>query len=125
MKLKVYLFRCFIVVPQGAGFCIVNETLYVCQATVASSKKAFVTPDCTVASVVTKSAASTSGAAAPSLELDLASKQTLATAFAAKSGMNLEWSAKCLQENAWDFDKSATVFFELKAAGKIPPEAFL
>ena len=105
--------------PQGSGFCIVNETLYICNATAFNSKKAFASASCTVSALVAKPAAV---AAAPTL--DLAAKQSLATAFAAKSGMNLEWSAKCLEENAWDFDKSAAVFFELKAAGKIPPEAF-
>jgi nuclear RNA export factor len=114
------------VVPQGSGFCIVNETLYVCAATAHDTKKAFSTPDCTLAAVVSKPAVPVPAPGVPvPVELDLASKQSLATAFAAKSGMNLEWSAKCLEENRWDFDKSALVFFELKAAGKIPPEAFV
>jgi nuclear RNA export factor len=122
LTLSKFFFRCFIVVPQGSGFCIVNETLYVCAATAHDTKKAFSTPDCTLAAVVSKPSPIVPP---PPVELDVASKQSLATAFAAKSGMNLEWSAKCLQENSWDFDKSATVFFELKAAGKIPPEAFV
>ncbi len=111
-------------VPQGAGFCIVNESLYVCNATAANSKKAFASADCTMSALAAKPPAASAPAPPPS-GLDLAAKQSLATAFAAKSGMNLDWSAKCLEENAWDFDKSAAVFSELKAAGKIPPEAFV
>ena len=111
-------------VPQGSGFCIVNETLYVCAATAINTKKAFVSADCTLAAVVSKASAPTAGPLPVAVELDLASKQSLATAFAAKSGMNLEWSARCLEQNGWDFDKSAAVFSDLKAAGKIPPEAF-
>ena len=26
---NIYIFRCFIVVPQGGGFCIINETLFI------------------------------------------------------------------------------------------------
>jgi len=101
--------RCFIVVPQGAGFSIINETLYISTATDLSTRKAFVTPP--------------PAPVAPAL--DDATKQTLSAAFSEKSGMNLEWSVKCLEQNSWDFDKSAAVFSEAKKLGKIPDEAFL
>lgn len=64
-------------------------------------------------------------AAAAVVELDAASKQTLATAFSELSGMNLAWSARCLEENQWNYDKAAVVFQEAKTAGKVPPEAFI
>lgn len=104
--------RCFLVVPQNAGFCIINETLFICAATDISNRKAFVNPPPVVA------------VAAPVPEIDVAAKQTLALAFSEKSGMNIEFSAKCLEENSWDFDKAAVVFSEAKAKGIIPPEAF-
>ena len=39
--------------------------------------------------------------------------------------MNIEWSGKCLVENRWNFEVAAVIFQEVKAAGKIPPEAFV
>jgi len=51
-------------------------------------------------------------------------KQSLALSFSQKSGMNLRFSAQCLEENNWDFDKAAQVFSDAKAKGVIPPEAF-
>lgn len=32
---------------------------------------------------------------------------------------------RCLEENAWDFNKSAAIFTQLKAQNQIPPEAFI
>jgi len=105
--------RCFLVVPQNAGFCIINETLFVSSATDLSTRKAFINPPPT-----------TAAAAAPAPDLDVTAKQSLALAFSEKSGMNLQFSAKCLEENSWDFDKAAAVFSEAKAKGIIPPEAY-
>jgi len=125
--------RTFVVVPQGSGFCIVNEILFITFATTNNAKRAFTSPDSKLESVApsTSVAASTAIAAGPSTAapanalLTPADKQTLAVAFAEKSGMNVEWSVKCLEENLWDFDKSAVIFAELKSSGKIPPEAFV
>ena len=104
--------RCFVVVPNNDGFNIINETLYVSQATDLSKRKAFLTPS------VTSPAATTSTA------VDDNTKQSLALSFSQKSGMNLRFSAQCLEENNWDFDKAGQVFSEAKAKGLIPPEAF-
>lgn len=104
--------RCFIVVPQNAGFCIINEQLFVSVATDLSKRKPFMNPEPAPA------------AASASTSLDEASKRSLATSFSQKSGMTLEYSAQCLEQCNWDFDKAAVMFSEFKAAGKIPPEAF-
>ena len=100
-------------VPNGAGFNIINETLFVMQATDLSKRKAFVTE-------TTTSQPSTSTPAV----VDENTKKSLALSFSQKSGMNLQFSAQCLQENNWDFDKAALIFSEAKAKGTIPPEAF-
>lgn len=105
--------RCFVVVPQGAGFCIINETLYVSVATDLSTRKAFAPPP----------APTPLTPVIPNL--DPAAKQTMALAFSEKSGMNVEWSVKCLEEKRWDFDAAAIAFTEAKTANKIPPEAFV
>jgi len=49
----------------------------------------------------------------------------MAVKFSEQSGMNIEWSGKCLVENSWNFEAAARIFAEAKAAGKIPPEAFV
>ena len=100
-------------VPNGAGFNIINETLFVMQATDLSKRKAFMTE-------TTTSQPSTSTPAV----VDENTKKSLALSFSQKSGMNLQFSAQCLQENNWDFDKAALIFSEAKAKGTIPPEAF-
>ena len=63
-------------------------------------------------------------AATSSTSLDEATKRSLATSFTQMSGMTLEWSVQCLEQNNWDFDKAGVNFNEAKAQGKIPPEAF-
>jgi len=114
--------RCFIVVPRGSGFCIINEMLFVSNPTAAKAKKAFNSPDSSMQSF---GKPSTSGAAGPApIAVDEATKQTLTTALAERTGMNLVWATHCLEENLWNFDKASAVFQELKTSGKIPPEAF-
>ena len=39
------MLRCFIVVPRGAGFCIINEILHVTFPTAANTKRAFTSPE--------------------------------------------------------------------------------
>nr|CCQ42949.1 alternative protein NXF5 [Homo sapiens] len=45
-------------------------------------------------------------------------------AFSAQSGMKLEWSQKCLQDNKWNYIRAGQVFTMLQTEGKIPVEAF-
>ncbi|CAK6450407.1 unnamed protein product [Pipistrellus nathusii] len=44
--------------------------------------------------------------------------------FSIQSGMNPQWSQKCLQDNEWNYIKAAQVFATLKTQRKIPEEAF-
>ena len=41
------------------------------------------------------------------------------------SVLNLEWSAKCLEENCLDFNKSALSYTEAKKQNQIPEIAYL
>ena len=100
--------RCFIVVPQGAGLSIINETLYIGSATELGIPTAFSAPLPVVAPPV----------------LSLAARQAMAVGFSSQSGLNLEWASRCLEDNNWDFDKSIVAFTEAKSAGKIPAKAF-
>uniref|UniRef100_A0A673J1P5 Nuclear RNA export factor 1-like n=1 Tax=Sinocyclocheilus rhinocerous TaxID=307959 RepID=A0A673J1P5_9TELE len=104
--------RVFIAVPAvPAGLCIVNDELFVRNATTEEIRRAFVAP-----------APTPSSSPVPTLS---APQQEMLAAFSQMSGMNLEWSQKCLQDNDWDFDRAAQIFTGLKAQGKIPDVAFV
>uniref|UniRef100_A0A672Q098 Nuclear RNA export factor 1 n=1 Tax=Sinocyclocheilus grahami TaxID=75366 RepID=A0A672Q098_SINGR len=104
--------RVFIAVPAGnAGLCIVNDELFIRNATTEEIRRAFVAP-----------APTPSSSPVPTLS---APQQEMLAAFSQKSGMNLEWSQKCLQDNDWDFDRAAQIFTGLKAQGKVPDVAFV
>ncbi|XP_068444936.1 nuclear RNA export factor 1 isoform X2 [Clinocottus analis] len=103
--------RVFVTVPAGnSGLCIVNDQLFIRMATTEEIRRAFVAP-----------APTPSSSPVPTLT---APHQEMLVAFSQKSGMNLEWSQKCLQDNDWDFNKAAQVFTQLKTDGKIPEVAF-
>ncbi|XP_050983379.1 nuclear RNA export factor 1 isoform X2 [Labeo rohita] len=103
--------RVFITVPaQNSGLCIVNDELFVRNATSEEIRCAFAAPAPSISPVL------------PNLS---ATQQEMLSAFSKKSEMNLEWSQKCLQDNAWDFHRAAQIFTELKAQGKIPEAAFI
>ena len=67
---------------------------------------------------------SSSDAAIPSASMDETTKISLATFFTQMSGMNLEWSVKCLEQNNWDLDMAKANFNVAASKGKIPPHAF-
>ncbi|XP_066552896.1 nuclear RNA export factor 1-like isoform X2 [Amia ocellicauda] len=90
--------REFVTVPAGnAGLCVVSDELFVWDHPTPSSCSA-PTPT--------------------------AVQQEMLFVFSQQSGMNLEWSQKCLQDNDWDFNRAAQMFSQLKAQGKIPDVAF-
>ncbi|XP_012679838.2 nuclear RNA export factor 1-like isoform X2 [Clupea harengus] len=104
--------RVFIAVPAGnTGLCIVNDELFVRNATTEEIRRAFAAP-----------APTPSSSPVPTLT---APQQEMLNTFSLKSGMNLEWSQKCLLDMEWDFDKAAHVFTQMKAQGKIPDVAFI
>ncbi|XP_051505147.1 nuclear RNA export factor 1-like [Myxocyprinus asiaticus] len=103
--------RVFITVPaQNSGLCIVNDELFVRNATQGEIHRAFAVP-----------APTPSSSSVPTLN---ASQQEMISAFASNSQMNLEWSQKCLQDNGWNFNRAAQVFMALKVQGMIPEAAF-
>ncbi|KAK2904258.1 hypothetical protein Q8A73_010915 [Channa argus] len=104
--------RVFITVPAGtSGLSIVNDQLFIRMATTEEIHRAFVAP-----------APTPSSSPVPTLT---AQQQEMLTAFSQKSGMNLEWSQKCLQDNEWDFTRAAQIFTQLKTEGQIPDVAFM
>nr|XP_043897071.1 nuclear RNA export factor 1 isoform X1 [Solea senegalensis] len=104
--------RVFVTVPAGgSGLCIVNDQIFIRMATTEEIRRAFVAP-----------APTPSSSPVPTLT---APQQEMLTAFSQKSGMNLEWSQKCLQDNEWDFNRAAQIFTQLKTKGQIPDVAFI
>uniref|UniRef100_A0A8C7SYM0 Nuclear RNA export factor 1b n=1 Tax=Oncorhynchus mykiss TaxID=8022 RepID=A0A8C7SYM0_ONCMY len=85
--------RVFITVPAGGtSLCIVNDELFVRNATTEEIRRAFVAP-----------APTPSSSPVPTLS---APQQEMLSAFSLKSGMNLEWSQK---SNGWYADAAWTL----------------
>ncbi|KAL6480358.1 hypothetical protein MHYP_G00113910 [Metynnis hypsauchen] len=104
--------RVFIAVPaMNSGLCLVNDELFVRNATTEEIRRAFAAP-----------APTPSSSPVPTLS---ASQLEMLSAFSQKSEMNLEWSQKCLQHSEWDFSRAVQIFTELKAQGSIPEAAFI
>ncbi|GFG38323.1 hypothetical protein Cfor_01734 [Coptotermes formosanus] len=83
--------RVFVIVPFGAGFCIINEQLFVTNATEEQSKVAFKT---SAPAAVSPPASVPVAASPPVAHLDENTKQHLIESFAAQSGMNVAWARK-------------------------------
>ncbi|XP_040184915.1 nuclear RNA export factor 1 isoform X2 [Rana temporaria] len=105
--------RVFIAVPgnETAGLLLVNDQQFIRNASTDEIRKAFATPAPTPSS-------SPVPVVAPV-------PQDMVLAFSQHSGMNLEWSQKCLVDNGWDWEQSVQIFMRLKAEGKIPEIAFI
>ncbi|XP_018319322.1 nuclear RNA export factor 1 isoform X2 [Agrilus planipennis] len=120
-----YFCRTFVIIPAGSGFCILNEMLHVTNATEEQRKIAFRTP-APAPPVQTPAPPNTPVTTPPSTSIpDDAVKQQMVQAMAQQSGMNLDWSQKCLQETDWNFERAVFVFTELQKQGTVPPEAFV
>ncbi|CAH1116234.1 unnamed protein product [Phaedon cochleariae] len=131
-----YFIRTLVIVPAGSGFCISNEVLHVTNAIPDQAKEAFKTTIHTVNSQpqpianVSSPGPSVPVAApqhppAPQIVPDDATKHEMVKQMAAQSGMNLEWSLKCLEETQWDYQRASLVFQNLNAQGIVPPQAFV
>ncbi|XP_078219439.1 nuclear RNA export factor 2-like isoform X1 [Callithrix jacchus] len=103
--------RTFIVTPgSSSSLCIVNDELFVRDASPQETQSTFSIPVSTPSS---------------SSELSLSQeRQEMVQAFSAQSGMKLEWSQKCLQDNEWNYTRAGQIFTVLQTKGKIPVEAF-
>ncbi|XP_066563640.1 nuclear RNA export factor 1-like [Amia ocellicauda] len=103
--------RTFLTVPAvNAGLCVLSDNLYVWNPTMEKLRRAFVTarpmpPSSPLPTLTTE-------------------QQEMRSIFSLQSGMKLEWSQKCLQDNEWDFNKAAQIFTQFQAQGKIPDVAF-
>ena len=114
--------RTLVIVPAGSGFCIANEQLHVTNATESQIKNAFKTPIIQT----TQPAVELNVAPVPASPIiDNNTKQQMIQTMSQQSGMNIQWSQKCLEETNWDFNRAAYIFTELQKQGTIPAEAFV
>ncbi|ELK29127.1 Nuclear RNA export factor 2 [Myotis davidii] len=95
---------------SNSSMCIMNDILTVGNARTEETQSAFSIP------VPTPTFSSLS-----TLSQE---QQEMVQSFSIQSGISLQWSQKCLQDNEWNYIKAAQVFTTLKAQGKIPEEAF-
>lgn len=117
--------RRFIALPRGQGMVIANDMLTVTNASPSQAQAAFKNPAPTPSSSPvpdTTPVAPFHQAAGPSLTPE---QQQMVQSFSAQSQMNLEFSAKCLEEHQWNYDVAGQAFLTLQKENKIPPAAFV
>ncbi|XP_057573594.1 nuclear RNA export factor 2-like [Hippopotamus amphibius kiboko] len=103
--------RTFITTPAShSSLCIVNDELFVRDASPSETQRMSSIPMPTSTSSSTQALSQ--------------EQQEMVQAFSTLSGMKLEWSQKCLQDNEWNYTRAGQVFNMLKTEGKIPEEAF-
>ncbi|XP_051683399.1 nuclear RNA export factor 2 isoform X1 [Oryctolagus cuniculus] len=103
--------RTFIAIPGStSSLCITNDQLFVKNVSSSMLQCTSSIPGATPSSSCT-----------PVLsQLQLQMVQSFST----QSGMKIEWSQKCLEENEWNYTRAAQAFINLQTQGTIPKEAF-
>jgi len=120
--------RSFVIVPCGNGMVIINDMLTITNARPEQTKNMFKPPTQPAPSI--SSPSPSQPGPAPSISSPTSAAFTpeqiqMVESFSQQSGMNKEFSLRCLQENAWDYQKAGTIFTQLQTDGKIPPDAFI
>ena len=115
------------IVPQGSGFCILNEQLHIGNPTDLQEKRAF-SSSVNEASVSSPPAGpSCSTPNVPPAQVDEPSeeiKQNMTVTLSQQTNMNLLWSGKCLAEVQWNFERAIVAFKEFFQRGAITAEAY-
>ncbi|GFR93143.1 nuclear RNA export factor 1 [Elysia marginata] len=118
--------RSFITVPSGSGMVIINDMFTLTNAGYELTKNAFKTGAPTPSPSPVSAAAGSGSPATSSASPYLTPAQIqMVEKFTSDSGMNKEFSFKCLQENEWNYEKAGQTFTALHSQGKIPPQAFV
>lgn len=119
--------RTMVIVPVGGGFCIRNDMLHINNTVSAQDEKCFKEPAPAVptpaAPVVTANVAVP--VVPPTTAPDDNTKLQMVQTLAVTTGMNLEWSRRCLQETNWDYQRAEFSFRELQKLNQVPQEAFI
>ncbi|EEB13089.1 Nuclear RNA export factor, putative [Pediculus humanus corporis] len=124
--------RAFLIVPVGQGFCIINDTLFITNATEDQVRCSFIEESQNTSVLQSPpqnrqidQAVANLTSAVGSVELNDTVRLQMVETLATKTGMNVAWSKKCLDETNWDFDRAIWTFTQLQSKGSIPPEAFV
>lgn len=118
--------RTMVIVPVGGGFCIRNDMLHINNTVSAQDEKCFKEPAPAVptpAPVVTANVGVP--VVPPTTAPDDNTKLQMVQTLAVTTGMNLEWSRRCLQETNWDYQRAEFSFRELQKLNQVPQEAFI
>lgn len=117
-----YFNRTLIIVPEGAGFVILNEQLCISNATQLQQK---------LAKNQTRSVEMTITQPQPIIncqkEIGMLSediKTKMINNLCLETKMKNEWSCKCLTEVAWNYEEAISAFQRCFAQGLIPADAF-
>lgn len=105
-----YFNRVFAIVPEGTGYCVLNEQLHISSPTQFQHRRALEKQTTAEVSI------------SPSLTEDIKLKMT--EALSHETNMNMIWSLKCLTEVEWNYDKAVAAFQAFFKGGHIPAEAF-
>lgn len=128
-----YFNRTFVIIPQGSGYCILNEQLHISELSDAQSKQLNSQQNQEAQPV---SVAPPLVQQVPSAEIEVTKpvttsepseeiKQQMIMTLCQQTYMNLTWSLKCLQEVQWNYDNALAAFQDFYKRGQIPPEAFV
>ncbi|XP_065202068.1 nuclear RNA export factor 1 [Planococcus citri] len=122
--------RAFTLIRTATGFNIVNDILSITEASKEQAATAFEMPSTPISqeastslntTPVTNPVPTVTPAASPQ-EMEL--KREMVVALSIQTGMNTDWSEKCLGDTNWDFHRALNAFNEFHRLNKIPPEAF-
>ncbi|KAG8146790.1 putative Nuclear RNA export factor 1 protein, partial [Naja naja] len=94
--------------------------LWATAATITEIRKAFVMPAPTPSSSPVPTPSTEPMPSSSPGPILTAEQQEMLQNFSLQSGMNLEWSQKCLLDNEWNYTKAAHAYTQLKAEQKIP-----
>lgn len=118
--------RTMVIVPVGGGFCIRNDMLHINNTVSAQDEKCFKEP---APAVPTPAPVVTANVGVPVVPTTTApddnTKLQMVQTLAVTTGMNLEWSRRCLQETNWDYQRAEFSFRELQKLNQVPQEAFI
>lgn len=128
-----YFDRTFVIIPEGGGYCILNEQLHISQPSDAQQKQLNsqqsqeVQPAPVAPLLVQQVPNEEAGAAKPvtAVEPSEEIKQQMIVTLRQQTNMNLTWSLKCLREVQWNYDNAFAVFQDFYKRGQVPPEAFV
>ena len=109
-----YFSRTLTIVPVGTGYCILNEQLYISEASNAQKRDFMTDTIQPVENFVPQT---------PTILSDDL-KQQMIIALSQQTNMNIQWSLKCLEEVQWNYENARIAFQNALGLGQIPLEAF-